>query len=276
MEPPSPNAAQIEYWNGRAGQKWATLWTQLDRMLASVTAVLVDAAGDVRGKSVLDIGCGTGQLSALLAAQGASVTGIDISAPMLAVAKERSGDHVTFLERDAAAFRASDQFDLAISRFGVMFFDDPPAAFRMIHENVRPDGRLVFACWRTVAENEWVSVPMGAVRDLLPESPPPDPHAPGPFAFADDRRVHAILDAAGFRRIAIRPVDVPITIGEDGGVDSAVRFVLQIGPVGAALAESPDTVREAAAERLATALGRHAKPDGVVLKGAIWLVQAEA
>ena len=274
MTTPEANAQQLEYWNGRAGQKWATLWAQLDAMLAPVTAALVKAAGDVRGRKVLDIGCGTGELTTILLKAGASVTGIDISAPMLAVARQRAGDGANLIQADASTWTSAAAFDLAISRFGVMFFDDPVAGFRNIHANMSSGGRLIFACWRTADVNDWVRVPMNAVRDLLPESPPASPYAPGPFALADEGRLDRILLEAGFRDIVIQRTDLPICLAATGGVDTAVRFLMQIGPAAAALTEADEPLRQEAARRLTAALAKLAPGDRISLGGSIWLVTA--
>jgi SAM-dependent methyltransferase len=268
------NDEQVEYWNGRAGEKWAAMQADLDVMLGPVADLLIERAGDVTGLGVLDIGCGTGVTSLALAARGAVVTGVDVSAPMLELAKERAGGKADFQLADAATWMAAQPLDLAFSRFGVMFFADPYAAFANIAKSLKPGGRLLFACWRPVAENDWVKVPMGAIRDLLPEAPPPDPLAPGPFAFADPARVEAILSGAGFSKIAIVPHDVPITIAQSGGATQAARFVMQIGPAGAALAESDQTIRAEALTRLEVALAPFVSDGVVSLKGAVWLVEA--
>lgn len=270
------NQTQIDYWNGRAGEKWAALQVNLDRMLSPVTAELTARAGTVSGQRVLDIGCGTGETCAIWVAGGAEVTGVDISAPMLAVAAHRTGGKVTLVEADASVWRGDAPFDLAVSRFGVMFFDAPAAAFATLAANLRPGGRLLFACWRPAAENQWVSTPMAAIRDLLPEAPPPVPHAPGPFALADSDRLCEILQQAGFTEIAIHPFDFSVCLSSEGGVEAAVRFAMEIGPAGRALAEASKEARGVAAERLKVALAPHDREGLVTLGGAIWLVQAKS
>ena len=157
------NQAQIEYWNGRAGEKWAALQISLDVMLAPATAELQARAGPVSGLRVLDIGCGTGETCAIWLSGGATVTGVDVSAPMLAVAADRTDGKVRLVAADASVFRGDAPFDLAVSRFGVMFFADPLVAFANIAANLRPGGRLLFTCWRAAADNQWVSTPMAAI-----------------------------------------------------------------------------------------------------------------
>lgn len=268
------NQDQIEYWNGRAGEKWVALQGSLDAMLAPATAELQARAGPLSGQRVLDIGCGTGETCTIWLASGAHVTGVDISAPMLAVAANRTAGRVTLIAADASIWRGEAPFDLAVSRFGVMFFADPAAAFANIAANVRPGGRLLFTCWRAVAENQWVSTPMAAIRDLLPDAPPPELHAPGPFALADSVRLRGILERAGFAHVSITPFDFPVSLASTGGLAEAVRFAMQIGPSGAALAGASEEMLAAAAERLKAALAPYDRHGLVTLGGALWLVEA--
>lgn len=268
------NRAQIDYWNGRAGAKWAARQAELDAMLAPVTAELKTRVGSVAGLRVLDIGCGTGETCSIWLAGGAQVTGVDVSAPMLASASQRLQGKVTLVEADASAWKSDALFDVAVSRFGVMFFADPEAAFANIATNLRPAGRLVFACWRALQDNEWAATPLKAIRELLPAAPPPPPNAPGTFAFADGERLNGILARAGFAPVTIRPVDYTVHLAQTGGLDVAVRFSMQLGPAGSALADVTDDVRSLAAERLNVALAPHEKHGAVTLRGAIWLVDA--
>jgi len=223
---------------------------------------------------VLDIGCGTGETCTIWLGGGAEVTGVDVSAAMLAVAADRTDGKATLVQADASVWLSDAPFDLAVSQFGLMFFDAPDVAFATIAANVRPGGRLLFTCWRAAAENQWVTTPMGAIRDLLPASPPPVPHAPGPFALADRDRLVGILERAGFADVAINPFEFPVCFASEGGVEAAVRLAMQIGPSGSALAEASTEVRAVAAERLTVAFAPHDRDGLVTLGGAIWLVEA--
>jgi SAM-dependent methyltransferase len=107
-------------------------------------------------------------------------------------------------------------FDILFSRFGVMFFDDPTAAFAHLRRALKPGARVAFVCWRGMAENDWVRLPMGAIKGIVPPTAPPDPEAPGPFSFGDQGRVARILTAAGFTDVAIAPFDASIPFGEGG------------------------------------------------------------
>jgi SAM-dependent methyltransferase len=268
------NKAQIDLWNGRVGDKWAAMQLTMDAMLAQATAELKARAGVVAGQRVLDIGCGNGTTCLVWLAGGAEVTGVDVSAAMLAVAASRTKGKATLVQADASVWRGNSPFDLATSQFGLMFFADPDSAFANIAANVRPGGRLLFMCWRALAENPWATTPIDAIRDLLPDAPPADPQAPGPFALADRNRLGGILERAGFTSIGITPCDFAVCLATEGGVDAAARLATQIGPAGSALTGATAEVLAAAQERLKVALAPHDQNGVVTLGGAVWLVEA--
>ena len=268
------NKPQIDLWNGRVGAKWAAMHVNLDAMLAVATQELTARAGSVAGQRVLDIGCGSGETCAAWLAAGADVTGVDVSEAMLAVAAMRTKGQARLIQADASAWSDPAAFDLAVSQFGLMFFADPAAAFKNIAGNVRAGGRLLFTCWRAEAENQWVSVPMAAICDLLPEGAPAQPQAPGPFALADKVRLAALIEGAGFEDVRIDAFDFPVCVAREGGVEAAVRFIMQIGPTGAALGQTDETVRAAAKARLRTTLAAFDKDGFVALGGALWVVAA--
>ncbi|MCZ8310556.1 MAG: class I SAM-dependent methyltransferase [Magnetospirillum sp.] len=270
----SVNQPQIDLWDGRVGAKWAAMHEALDAMFAPAAEFLAARVVPVAGLRVLDIGCGNGDLCARLLAQGADMTGIDVSHAMLAVAAARTHGKAALVRADIADWRAPVPFDLAVSQFGLMFFADPVAALAAIAATLRPQARLVFTCWRGMAENDWAAIPLAAVADLLPPSAPLNPKAPGPFSFADPAHVEKILTGAGFAGISIAAHDFDVCFAATGGVAAAVDLALQIGPASSALGGTDKTVRAAAAERLHAALGRHEKNGAVALGGAIWLVEA--
>jgi SAM-dependent methyltransferase len=276
-EMPLANAAQFEYWNDQTGRTWAELQGLLDRQLAPLGARAMQALGVPYGARVLDIGCGCGGTSLSLAAYvgpAGAVVGVDLSAPMLAVARARaaSSPHVTFLQADAQVAAFNAPFDAALSRFGVMFFADPVAAFRNLRAALRPGARLAFVCWRAPSENVWMMAPLGAALRHVPAPPPDDPDAPGPFAFARADRVRAILADAGFTRARIEACDMAI-----GGFDleTALRLALRVGPLSRLLREAgsqPDGIIESVKETLRGYL----TPGGVLMPSASWIVTAEA
>jgi ubiquinone/menaquinone biosynthesis C-methylase UbiE len=273
----SDNAQQVEFWNGPSGQRWASLQETTDRSLAFVTAALIPFAAAAKGERVLDVGCGCASTSLALAnAVGSTgrVAGIDISAPMLAVARARAkaNANVGFLEADASVHVFEPEFDLVFSRFGVMFFSEPAAAFSNIRKALAPDGRLVFVCWRSMAANVWAFAPLAAARDLLPPQEPMDPNAPGPFAFADDARVRSVLEQAGFRDARVERLDTVMNLGAD--LAEAVQASLSIGPLSRIASQLGKATLEAVRVKVRAALAPFQTPAGIAPPAACWLVSA--
>jgi len=272
------NADQIAFWNGDAGAKWVKSQERLDAMFVGITAELIKTARPAQGERVLDIGCGCGDTSIQLAGKGSHVVGIDISEPMLGRAKQRASEagahHVEFVHADASAHRFQASYDLLFSRFGVMFFADPDAAFANMRKALKPSGRLAFVCWRDWRENEWVRVPIGAVRPHVPPQPQLGPEDPGPFSFADLGRVRRILSSAGFDRITIRPFDTPLGLGAT--FEDAIAHIQEFGPVSRMLAEASEAQKAQAAAALREAFKPYADRKPLSLEGAMWIVTATA
>jgi SAM-dependent methyltransferase len=273
----TPNAAQAEYWTQATGPVWVEQQVPLDRQLDPLGRKVIEALALKPGERVLDVGCGAGatslQLADVVGPDGA-VAGADISATLLEAARGRAAGraNVRFVEADAQAYPfEAGAFDAIFSRFGVMFFADPTAAFANLRRALRPGGRLGFICWRTPAENPIMVGPMMAATAIVgPQPPPADPNAPGPFAFADPARVKAILSDAGFRDVAVTPVDMKIGGGD---LDATLGLALKVGPLGALLREHPDQ-REAVVSAVRAFLAAHESADGVKLDSATWLVTA--
>jgi len=276
------NAQQRTYWNDEAGPVWVREQEALDTVVRPWGALALARAKPAAGERVLDIGCGCGDTSLALAAavgRGGCVVGTDLSAPMLGRARERAADaefaQVSFLEADAqrAAWEAAP-FDLAFSRFGVMFFADPVAAFSNLARALRPGGRLAFVCWQSAAANPWATVPVAAVARVLPAPEPPAPGAPGPFALGDPDRLRAILAEAGFSGIELVAAERTPVWGED--VDAATAFFQRVGRAGGMLAAAADvSLRERAVEALRAGLAEAADAEGRVALGAAgWVVHA--
>ena len=269
-------------WAGSEGEHWAANADRYTRVLANFGALLVDAAGFAPGQRVLEIGCGNGDTAiAAGRAVGAdgSVLGVDLSEDMLAVARARAAaaglTNTTFVAADATTFAPDPaDFDLAVSRFGVMFFDDPEAAFANIRTLLAPGGRLVFACWQSLFVNDWLFVPAAAVADVLPLPEPPGPDAPGPFAFADTDRVAGILAAAGFRDPAFEPCAAKVWVGDTP--QAAAEHLRTTGMGRVIFADAAPELIDQALAKAAAAVAPHAGPDGIELDGAAWLVTATA
>ncbi|WP_437647416.1 class I SAM-dependent methyltransferase [Sorangium sp. So ce362] len=277
-----PNADQIQYWNEVAGPKWVALHDVISAQIRPLGALAMDRAGLAAGERVLDVGCGIGDTTLELGRRvgpGGAVVGVDVSAPMLdrarAAALSAGAANVAFENADAQTAALPGPFDVLYSRFGVMFFADPAAAFANLRKALRPGARLAFVCWRSLQENPWLFVPTLAVARHLP-LPQPDPHAPGPFAFADAARVGAILSRAGFVRVHHEPIDRELSVAGGKSLDETVDFLLQMGPASAALRQTnaaPELVDRVRAD-LREAIAPHAGPEGVRMGGAVWVVTA--
>lgn len=275
----SSNREQAEFWNGIAAERWVRHQARLDRALEPFGEAALDRLAIAPGQSVLDVGCGTGgtllSIVRRLGGQG-HVVGVDLSGPMLARARERTFalPLVELVEADATAYAFGPRFDALFSRFGVMFFADPVLAFSALRRTLRAPGRLGFVCWQAFEDNPWLHVPLSAARSLLTEPPPAnDPHAPGPFAFADPSRVRDLLGRAGYSDIGIEAFRSPVLMSEEG-LEAAVDFTFQTGPTARLLAEQPEPLRQLARERIREQLARFAAGERVALEGAAWLVSA--
>jgi SAM-dependent methyltransferase len=272
------NTAQIELWNTTSGESWVLFQDDLDRLVQPLGLEAMHALAPADGEHVLDIGCGCGQTSVALAEQVGRtgwVLGVDVSAPMLEAAGKRprppEAAPILFDRMDAQTGELGHgRFDAVFSRFGVMFFENPVAAFANIRGALKPGGRLAFVCWRPVALNAWMHAPIGAAAPFLPPMTPPDPTAPGPLAFAEAGRVRSILADAGFTDVAITPFDTLIG-GAD--LDRTLTLTFRIGPLGSALRQYPDHAA-AVADAVRDALKPYLTPDGVMMPAAVWVVSA--
>lgn len=271
-------------WQGRVGTAWAQEWRRTDRSFGALTAALVDPAALPEFAHALDIGCGAGEVSLALARArpAARVTGIDISDELIAVADERAAtvDNLDVTLADAARWRHDGTPpDLLISRHGVMFFPDPVAAFTHLRGEGAAGATLRFSCFRSVAENAWARE-LAAILPAAPDGaapPPPDPNAPGPFAFGSPDRVRAILADAGWVDAAFQPVDYAMIAGEGAGaIDDALAYFQRIGPAARTLAALDEDARPAAVARLRALLERHFDGAEVALPAACWIVTARS
>lgn len=265
------NRAQEDAWNGSEGDYWAAHAERFDRAISRYMSAF-DTAADVQADSrVLDIGCGTGQTTrhAARAAPQGSALGVDLSSSMVEVARllaEREGlTNVVFERADAQVHPFGGTFDLAISRTGAMFFDDPAAAFSNIRRAIRPGGRLTLLTWQRAKRNPWFAT---FVRALTGSEPPE--LGPAPFSLSQPDHVRTLLESAGFDNVEIDLLEEPMHYGADAA--DAHQFV--IGLLGWMLDGRSENERQRASHNLRTALAEHEGADGVEIASAALLIAA--
>lgn len=272
------NQEQSEFWNGDAGERWVAFSGRLDAMLFPFAKLIIDAAYIDADEHVLDIGCGGGALSLMAAELGQSVLGVDISEPLVALARERSKmmTSIEFELEDAAQVLLEKRRDVAISRFGVMFFSDPVNAFSNIRAQLSSKGRIVFACWQSPAKNAWAKAPLEAAMPFFKTMPtPPEPNMPGPFAFADPAYLTDVLKEAGWSSVEVTDWTGDIRLpGNDA--KEAAAFMMKMGPLSKIIQEQEldfSKVQTALTETLK----QTANPDGTIdMQGSVWIVRAVA
>ena len=269
------NTDMAAAWDGIEGAHWVAHADRYDAGVAAHGRHLQAAAAFTATETVLDIGCGCGASTRLAARAAGEALGVDLSAAMLDLARRRATaeglTNVSFGQGDAQVHPfAPGSFDVAISRFGVMFFADPVAAFTNIGRALRPDGRLALLTWRTLADNEWLSSIRGALaagRDL------PDPvGTPGPFGLADPGAVTRILESAGFKAVTLDVVDEPVRVGADAA--DASFFLRGLGITRALLEDLDATTAAAALDALDAVAATHDSGDGVLIGSSAWLITA--
>lgn len=275
----APNHDQAAFWNAAAGRTWAELQDLLDRVLAPFVEPVVQAGFPGVGGRVVDIGCGAGATTLAMARRlgpDGLALGVDISGPLVETARARAADAglaAAFVQADAQTYAFEPAaFDAAISRFGVMFFEDPEAAFANIRRSLRRDGRLAFVAWRSPAENPLVTTVARAAAPFLPPTPPPIPNAPGQFGFADGERTRSILEAAGWRDVAVRPLDMPQRVPEA----DLLAYVTRLGPVGGALRNADAATNAEVTRALEAAIQPFVQGGDAHFTSGCWLVTARA
>lgn len=274
------NAGQSDDWNGESGRRWVADADRRDRVLGPVADELLTVAAPQAGEQVLDIGCGCGittlRAAAAVGPHGRAV-GVDLSEPMLALAQQRQDDrdvdNAVFVQADAQEDPLGEGFDLAISRFGTMFFADPVSAFRNIADSFRSGGRLCLATWQPLAANDWLLVPGAALLEF--GTMPPAEAWPGMFAQSEPGEVSAVLDEAGLTDIDLRPVTLDLPLGAT--IDDAAAYLAESGPGRALLATIERAQHQEALSAVRRVLGEHASEDGsVALSAGVWLITARS
>ena len=270
------NVEMAAAWDGEEGDEWARDWERYDRSVRGHHARLLAAAGITAGERVLDIGCGNGESTrdAARAGNPGEALGIDLSSRMIeracSLAAAEGVDNVRFEQGDAQVYPFGGvPYDVAISRFGAMFFGDPVAAFRNIGSGLRQGGRLALVGWRGLEDNEWlrcVRAALAAGREL----PEPPPDAPSPFALSQPDRVRSRLTDAGFGALEFEAVDAPFWLGRNA--HDAASFMGNSGVARGLLADLEADQRTTALESLHRTMADHETADGVVFGSSSWLV----
>jgi SAM-dependent methyltransferase len=271
-----PNEEQKRMWNEVNAARWIAVRDALEKALAPFGRAAIDALAPTAGESALDVGCGFGATTLELAGRvgpSGRVLGIDLSESFLAAARADAPANVQYLCADAQSHPFGASFDICFSRFGVMFFEDPPAAFANLCRALRPGGRFAAAVWASPRQNAWVDLPLRAVTTYLP--PPPPTSGPGPFSLADPALLERLLATAGFSRPHVAPLSLPYQGAAT--VEDAVRLLLQVGPAAAILrdaGEAGDRFRGRIEADLHTALAPFKGARGVELPAMALLATA--
>ncbi|MEZ5404407.1 MAG: class I SAM-dependent methyltransferase [Bryobacteraceae bacterium] len=273
MDARDTGSDQARLWNGDAGRAWVDLQESLDRLWKPFEETLAGAAP--AGCRVLDVGCGTGATTLAAARRaGGGATGIDISEPMLEAARtkaERDGIAARFLCGNAQEYPfEAGTFDRILSRFGVMFFEDPVRAFANLRRAAAEGAVLVAIAWRGAEENPFMTVAERTAAPLLPDLPPREPDAPGQFAFADAERVRGILERSGWVGIEIEPIDIDCCLPEP----ELVHYFTRLGPVGRVLDGVEASKRAETIERVRAAFEPYVHGDEVRFLAACWMIRA--
>jgi len=222
------NAEQIRVWNEVNAPRWIAMRRPLERALRPFGHAALDALAPQPGELALDVGCGFGETTVELARRCGAAMGVDVSQPMLDIARAEAPPGVSYLCADAQTYAFEPRFDLVFSRFGIMFFADPAAAFANLRRATKTGGRFAAVVWGPAGENDWVQVPLRVVRRHL--AVPPPSTGPGPFSLGDPAALSRLLSGAGFADVSVRPLDLPF--------EGDAALLLQSGPAGAALREA--------------------------------------
>jgi SAM-dependent methyltransferase len=279
----TPNEPQAEYWEERA-QSWLDSEEQIEIVSGHFGSMTIDRLSPQPGEHVLDVGCGAGPTTIELATRtrpGGGAHGVDIAPSMVAAARRRAAAAGV----EGASFAVADAqqgdlgrgvFDAAFSRFGVMFFADPVAAFTHLRGALSTEGRLAFVCWQDIFVNEWMLVPGSAVVSVTGALPPmPGPGEPGPFSLADPGRIEQVLTEAGFRRPEIDPVNHPVVLPESR-VEALVALSARSGPVREALRLADDDLRRRILDAVRSAFGERIEHGELRLGAGAFIVTARS
>ena len=271
------NKEQSGLWNGAAGEAWVEAQQLLDRMFEPFELLLAREAAASNARSVLDVGCGTGATTlAIVAATGGEAMGVDISRPMIALAEARSrraDSKARFVVADAQTHVFPDaHYDRIVSRFGVMFFSDPVAAFTNLRRAAIAGASLQCIAFRSAAENPFMTAAERAAAPLLPDLPARKPEGPGQFALADSAFVRHVLEAAGWKSIAIQPLDMVCTMP----ASALDQYLTRLGPVGLILRNADENTKARVLAAVHAAFAPWVHGDEIRFDAACWDIQASS
>ena len=276
------NIKQKQFWSGAGGDVWVDKQREMDIMLNPLGERVIQGLDLKEETKILDIGCGCGATTleiAKIVNQG-EVIGVDISEPMLERATQTASDmaltNISYQVKDVQVDEMPNKyFDIAFSRFGVMFFEDPFEAFNNINHSLKNDGQLSFVCWQHASLNPWQSLSIQVIKEFL-DLPAPPPKSPGPFAFEDKSYIEEILNASGFRDIEIKDNQEDIVMFSGKSIREACEDYLTINPVVTEmLKNSPSELREEILEALIGKFSNYHKDDGLLFPSATWIVTAK-
>ncbi len=273
------NAEQIALWNDSAGRAWVDRQESLDRLFKPFEDALVAAVAARDAQRVLDIGCGTGSTTLAIAQRvghAGNAVGLDISEPMIALARQRAARATPtprFVCADAQTYAFEPaSFDMIVSRFGVMFFDDPVQAFANLRRAAAPKAALHTIVWRNAADNPFMTTAERAAAPFLPQLPARKADEPGQFGFADPARVRSILERSGWSEIAIEPLDVECSLP----VSELTDYLTRLGPLARVLPQQDEQTRARIIETVRAAFQPFIHGAEVRFSAACWTMRASA
>ena len=272
----SANKEQEELWNGRLGKGFLDAGDYIDRLVSPFTQKVIEAVNPKPDDRILDVGCGGGSTTMLLAEAGADIRGIDISEKMISSAKNRSKDisNISFETGDAADISLNPVYSKIFSRFGVMFFSNPVSAFNNLRKGLRPRGSITFICWQTMEKNRWINFAAETLLPFQPKNlPKPDPRSPGGFAFGEKVYIEEILRESNYADIQINPLETKFNLGKS--VEEIMFFNENVGPLSGLLPNLDDDDSAKATQALRDKVEDLIDGDDLFLSAAAWLVTAK-
>ena len=275
--PHSKNHEQKEMWDGSLGEGFLKSQEYIDRIVTPFSDAAIKKTNPNSNDKILDVGCGAGSTSIQLAISGAEVKGVDISDKMISRARKKSEGipNISFQTVDASQASFDERFTKIFSRFGVMFFSDPVEAFTNLHKSLDQKGKITFLCWQAITKNEWIYVSAEALQAFQPKDiEPPDPKAPGGFAFADGDYIKEILESANYSDIAIEALETKFDLGKS--LEEIMSFNMNVGPLAGLVDTMEEEIVQEATESVKRTLDMKMGKDGLHLSAAAWLVTASA